>query len=324
MESPPPPPLKKASLAARVFSAWLELVDAKLSDDLYRLKDDLFKFVLDELSTESPLAKLPVDLFKLLMDMLSKLVGRDALLLSLLLRLSDLGLLDVCAFVSLDGTFWSSLDGATYNDNGLDREVLFVLGFTNTGYRGRPLLLSLSFLLPATTELPFVETVFVTTFETVTLLELEVTEGTLFVRSPDVPLTTLDCPPVGTELTAALTDCFNALFLGSELSLVGGNGTPDLVVSTVELVVLLFDAGRGTNEDRTDFRFSPSDGLLSLLDGQVIGVVSIFADVGWTCRVGGELLRLFCALTITVVFGFPKNGPASGDGDFWVFVGDAG
>ena len=130
------------------------------------------------------------------------------------------------------------------------REVLFVLGFTNTGYRGRPLLLSLSFLLPATTELPFVETVFVTTFETVTLLELEVTEGTLFVRCPDVLLTTVGRPPVETELTAALEDCFNVLFLGSELSLVGGNGTPDLVVSTVELgCCCLMRAGEQTRTE---------------------------------------------------------------------------
>ena len=37
---------KKASLAALVFSAWFEFVDAKLSEDLCKLSDDLFKFVL--------------------------------------------------------------------------------------------------------------------------------------------------------------------------------------------------------------------------------------------------------------------------------------
>ena len=62
-------------------------MDAKLSEDLYKLSDDLFRFVFEELNTDSPLAKLPVDLFKLLTDMLCKFAGRAALTLSLLLTL---------------------------------------------------------------------------------------------------------------------------------------------------------------------------------------------------------------------------------------------
>ena len=36
------------------------------------------------------------------------------------------------------------------------------------------------------------------------------------------------------------------------------------------------------------------------------------------------MLRFFCALTITFAFGFPNDGPASGDGDFCDFTGDGG
>lgn len=162
-----PTPLKKASLAARVLSAWFEFVDAKLSEDLYKLNEDLFKLVFDALNSERPLAKLPVDLFKLLLDTFLRLVDFEAFPLSLLLILRDLDFVStqftgdpllpfVCTSVLLFSPEEATLRDRGREVGGVDDPLVF--GFTNTGYRGSPVFVVLNALPPpvlADTELEF-------------------------------------------------------------------------------------------------------------------------------------------------------------------------
>ena len=61
-------------------SALLEFVEARLSDDLYKLRLDLFRLQLEPpLNTDNPaaLVMLPVDLPRILLDMLCRLLPLD-------------------------------------------------------------------------------------------------------------------------------------------------------------------------------------------------------------------------------------------------------
>ncbi len=61
-------------------SALFEFVDARLSDDLYKLSVDLFRLQLEPpLNTDNPaaLVMLPVDLPRILLDILCRLLPLD-------------------------------------------------------------------------------------------------------------------------------------------------------------------------------------------------------------------------------------------------------
>ncbi len=314
--SGPEAPLRNASFAARVLSAWFEFVEAKLSEDLYRLSDDLFKFVFDELNTDSELARLVVDLFKAPFESW-KLFGFCEL--SLLLTLRERSLLSA-TFASpmfelgelatpLDP---SGGDGGILPDGGLDVGELWVdLGFTNTGYLGNPELVVLNALLG------------------------ETGKGTVLVAAAvaaEVATVLGEEPVTATEagLVLALGEGngpFAELFRGSELSLVGGSGTFSVLAVSGTVVALLLFAFRDLADVSVTFSAQVGKAKACLFSETLV-TAAPFGDVGGTSALGDVgVLRpasaplLFCALTMIFAFGFPKDGPVSGEGDLELLIG---